>query len=121
MNFKYCQYVYQPAIQQVRHNKGGWDFHIKRYNQINFALKYKLELDIHNLKQQPEQSMTDFHSQMSLIWDQFVLMAPNWTHDANLYYQLPLFIIFIIMIQRHLGNRKGEVSKSVMKWKSWWN
>ena len=87
MNFKYCQYVYQPAIQQVRHNKGGWDFHIKRYNQINFALKYKLELDIHNLKSQPEQSMTDFHFQMSLIWDQFVLMAPNWTHDANLYYQ----------------------------------
>lgn len=64
-----------------------WDFFANRYNQTNFALKYKLELDIRNLKQQPGQSVADFHSQMSQIWDQLALMEPNWTHDAELYYK----------------------------------
>ena len=49
--------------------------------------QYKLKLDILNLKQQPKQSVADFYSQISLIWNQLALIEPNWTHDAGLYYQ----------------------------------
>lgn len=67
--------------------KAFWDFLSNRYNQTNFALKYKLEMDIRNLKQQPGQSVSDFHLQMSVIWDQLALMEPKWTVDAGLYEQ----------------------------------
>jgi len=67
--------------------KAIWDFLSNRYNQTNFALKYKLEMDIRNLKQQPGQSVSYFHLQMSVIWDQLALMEPKWTVDAGLYEQ----------------------------------
>ena len=57
--------------------KAFWDFLSNRYNQTNFALKYKLEMDIRNLKQQPGQSVSYFHLQMSVIWDQ--LARPHGT------------------------------------------
>jgi gag-polypeptide of LTR copia-type/Zinc knuckle len=67
--------------------KAIWDFLSNRYNQTNFYLKYKLEMDIRNLKQQLNQSFSDFHLQMSVIWDQLALMEPKWTVDAELYEQ----------------------------------
>lgn len=59
--------------------KEVWDFLSTRYNQTNFARKYKLEMDIRTLKQQKSQSISDFPSQMSILWGQLALMEPKWT------------------------------------------
>lgn len=67
--------------------KAIWDYLSNRYNQTNFALKYKLEMDIRNIKQLPGQPISDFYNQMSIIWDQLALMEPKWTVDATLYEQ----------------------------------
>jgi hypothetical protein len=32
-------------------------------------------------------NISDFHSEMSVLWDQLALMEPKWTVDAELYYQ----------------------------------
>lgn len=47
--------------------KQAWDFLSQRYVHKNFADKYKLEWDIRYLKQQKGQSISDFHSEMSVI------------------------------------------------------
>ncbi|XP_026416387.1 uncharacterized protein LOC113311802 [Papaver somniferum] len=55
----------------------------KRYTQINFAQRYKLEQDIRAM-QQNDQSISDFHSKMSLIWNQLA-MEPKFTVDLALW------------------------------------
>lgn len=65
--------------------KDAWDFLSKRYTQINFAQRYKLEQDIRSMKQLHDQSISVFHSEMSLIWNQLTLMEPIWTVDLELW------------------------------------
>ncbi|XP_026425328.1 uncharacterized protein LOC113321639 [Papaver somniferum] len=65
--------------------KDAWDFLSKRYTQINFAQRYKLEQDIRSMKQSHDQSIFFFHSEMSLIWNQLALMEPIWTVDLELW------------------------------------
>jgi hypothetical protein len=67
--------------------KEVWDFLARRYVQTDFARRYKLELDLASLKQKTGQSISDFHSEMSVLWDQLALMEPKKTVDAELYYQ----------------------------------
>ncbi|ERN12950.1 hypothetical protein AMTR_s00050p00226130 [Amborella trichopoda] len=40
-----------------------------------------------NLRQQKGQSVSDFNSEMTIIWDQLALMEPQWTNDAEIYYK----------------------------------
>lgn len=72
--------------------KEVWDFLSTLYNQTNFACKYKLEMDIRIMKQQKGQSVSNFHSQMSFIWDQLALTEPKLTVDTDLYYQYQLIL-----------------------------
>ncbi|XP_026405366.1 uncharacterized protein LOC113300357 [Papaver somniferum] len=65
--------------------KEAWDFLAKRYTQVDFAQRYKLEQDIRALEQQPEQTISDFHSEMSIVWNQLALMEPKWTVDVELW------------------------------------
>ncbi|OMO58863.1 Zinc finger, CCHC-type [Corchorus capsularis] len=67
--------------------KEVWDFLEKRYVQTDLARRYKLEMDLAALKQKRGQSISDFHSEMQVIWDQLAAMEPKWTVDAELYYQ----------------------------------
>ncbi|GMY24222.1 Zinc finger, CCHC-type [Fagus crenata] len=67
--------------------KEVWDFLARRYVQTDFARRSKLELDLASLKQKTGQSISDFHSEMLVLWDQLALMEPKWTVDAELYYQ----------------------------------
>ncbi|XP_026378593.1 uncharacterized protein LOC113273036 [Papaver somniferum] len=64
--------------------KDAWDFLSKRYTQINFAQRYKLEQDIISMKQSHDQFISVFHSEMSLIWNQLALTEPIWTVDLEL-------------------------------------
>ncbi|XP_026437116.1 uncharacterized protein LOC113335210 [Papaver somniferum] len=75
------------SMQLIRFetSKEAWDFLSKRYTQINFAQRYKLEQDIRSRKQHHDQSISDFHSEMSVIWNQLALMGPNWTIDVELW------------------------------------
>ncbi|XP_077228383.1 uncharacterized protein LOC143861332 [Tasmannia lanceolata] len=63
-----------------------WDFLSRRYVQSDFAQKYKLEQDLRLLKHLKGQSISEFHSQMNLIWDELALMEPKWMVDAELWY-----------------------------------
>ncbi|XP_077252405.1 uncharacterized protein LOC143891755 [Tasmannia lanceolata] len=66
--------------------KDVWDFLSRRYVQSDCARKYKLEQDLRLLQHQKGQSLSDFHSQMTVIWDELVLMEPKWTTNAELWY-----------------------------------
>ncbi|XP_026459664.1 uncharacterized protein LOC113360346 [Papaver somniferum] len=66
-------------------DKEAWDFLSKMYTQINFAQRYKLEQDIRSLKQQSDQTISDFHSEMSIVWNQLELMEPKWTADTKIW------------------------------------
>jgi hypothetical protein len=45
--------------------KDTWDFLARRCVQSDFARRYKLELDLKNLKQKKGQSVLDFHGEIS--------------------------------------------------------
>ncbi|XP_077252465.1 uncharacterized protein LOC143891842 [Tasmannia lanceolata] len=66
--------------------KDVWDFMSRRYLQSNFARKYKLEQDLRSLRHQKGQFVSEFHSQMTIIWDELALMEPKWTTGAELWY-----------------------------------
>ncbi|XP_026415881.1 uncharacterized protein LOC113311255 [Papaver somniferum] len=65
--------------------KDAWDFFSKRYTQINFAQRYKLEQDIRSMKQPLNQSISNFHSEMYVIWNQLALMEPKWINDLEIW------------------------------------
>ena len=67
--------------------KEVWDFLAARYASGDLAQKHQIITALHRMKQTPGQSVSDFHSQMSYLWDQLALSEPKWTNtkDAELY------------------------------------
>ncbi|KAG9442725.1 hypothetical protein H6P81_018579 [Aristolochia fimbriata] len=61
----------------------AWVFLEKRYMGTNFAQKYKLAMDLHFLRQMPNQSISDFYAQMSLLWDQLAAMDPQFKYEED--------------------------------------
>ena len=62
-----------------------WDTFKSTYLQTDFAHAYQLEMDIWNLRQQPHQRISEFHSQMTALWDQLALNEPARTHSHTEY------------------------------------
>ncbi|KAG9459132.1 hypothetical protein H6P81_003640 [Aristolochia fimbriata] len=60
-----------------------WVFLEKRYRGTNFAQKYKLAIDLHALRQMPNQSISNFYAQMSLLWDQLAIMDPQFKYEED--------------------------------------
>ncbi|KAG9439538.1 hypothetical protein H6P81_019703 [Aristolochia fimbriata] len=61
----------------------GWLFLEKRYMGTNFAQKYKLAIDLHSLRKMPNQSISDFYAQISLLWDQLAAMDHKFEYEVD--------------------------------------
>ncbi|WKA04855.1 hypothetical protein VitviT2T_022854 [Vitis vinifera] len=67
--------------------KSAWDMLAKRYSTTHGSLKYQLVVELHQLRQEPGQSINDYYDQLRFIWDQIDLSDPTWTclKDAKQY------------------------------------
>ncbi|KAL6313610.1 hypothetical protein AAG906_006979 [Vitis piasezkii] len=67
--------------------KSAWDMLAKRYSTTHGSLKYQLVVELHQLRQEPGQSINDYYDQLRFIWDQIDLSDPTWTcsKDAQQY------------------------------------
>ena len=41
-------------------------------------MKYQLVVELHQLRQEPGQSINDYYDQLRFIWDQIDLSDPTW-------------------------------------------
>ncbi|KAG9447270.1 hypothetical protein H6P81_013398 [Aristolochia fimbriata] len=63
--------------------RDAWVFLEKHYRGSNFDHKYKLIMDLHAIRQMPNQSISDFYAQMSLLWDQLAAMDPQFKYEED--------------------------------------
>jgi hypothetical protein len=58
-----------------------------RYSSIDGSREYQIILDLFRLKQESDQSITDFFARMQFLWDQLALSDPAWKDptDAQMY------------------------------------
>ena len=54
--------------------KSAWDMLAKRYSTTHGSMKYQLVVELHQLKQEPGQSINDYYDQLRFIWDQIDLL-----------------------------------------------
>ncbi|KAG9447646.1 hypothetical protein H6P81_013774 [Aristolochia fimbriata] len=62
----------------------AWVFLKKLYMSTNFAQIYKLAMDLHSLRQMPNQSISDFYAQMSFLCDQLANMDPKFEYEVDI-------------------------------------
>ncbi|RVW39374.1 Retrovirus-related Pol polyprotein from transposon RE1 [Vitis vinifera] len=67
--------------------KSAWDMLTKRYSTTHGSMKYQLVVELHQLRQEPGQSINDYYDQLRFIWDQIDLSDPTWgcSKDAQQY------------------------------------
>ncbi|RVW68210.1 Retrovirus-related Pol polyprotein from transposon RE1 [Vitis vinifera] len=58
--------------------KFAWDMLTKRYSTTHGSMKYQLVVELHQLRQEPGQSINDYYDQLHFIWDQIDLSDPTW-------------------------------------------
>ena len=59
----------------------------KRYSTTHESMKYQLVVKLHQLRQEPGQSINDYYDQFRFIWDQIDLSDSTWAclKDAQQY------------------------------------
>ena len=57
--------------------KSAWDMLAKRYFITHESMKYQLVVELHQLRQEPEQSINDYYDQLRFIRDQIDLSDPT--------------------------------------------
>ena len=67
--------------------KSAWDMLAKRYSTTHGSMKYQLVVELHQLRQESEQSINDYYEQLCFIWDQIDLSDLAWacSKDAQQY------------------------------------
>ena len=51
---------------------------VNRYSTTHDSMKYQLVVELHQLRQEPGQSINDYYDQFRFIWDQIDLSDPTW-------------------------------------------
>ena len=59
--------------------KSAWDMLAKRYSTTHGSMKYLLVVELHQLRQEREQSINNYYDQLCFIWDQIDLSDPTWS------------------------------------------
>jgi hypothetical protein len=54
-----------------------------RYSSIDGSREYPIILDLFRLKQESDQTITDFFACMQFFWDQLALSDPAWRDPTN--------------------------------------
>ena len=57
--------------------KSTWDMLAKRCSTTHGSMKYQLVVELHQLRQEPGQSINDYYDQLCFIWDQIDLSDPT--------------------------------------------
>jgi hypothetical protein len=67
--------------------QGAWNMLASRYSSIDGSQEYQIILDLVRLKQESDQSITDFFACMQFLWDQLALSDLAWNDptDAQMY------------------------------------
>ena len=67
--------------------KSAWDMLAKRYSTTHESMKYQLVVELHQLRQESEQSINDYYDQLCFIWNQIDLSDLAWacSKDAQQY------------------------------------
>jgi hypothetical protein len=58
--------------------KDVWDMLAQRYNSTDLAQRFQIVTKLHRMRQELGQSITDFYSQMTHLWNQLALCEPQW-------------------------------------------
>ncbi|RVX23723.1 hypothetical protein CK203_000416 [Vitis vinifera] len=86
--------------------KSAWDMLAKRYSTTHGSMKYQLVVELHQLKQEPGQSINDYYDQLRFIWDQIDLSDPTWacSKDAQQYASIrDEFRLYEFLMSLHKG------------------
>ena len=71
-----------PSISNLLGNfddtKSAWNMLAKRYSTTHGSMKYQLVVELHQLSQEPGQSINDYYDQLRFIWNQIDLSDPTW-------------------------------------------
>ena len=67
--------------------KSTWNMLAKRYSTSRGSMKYQLVVKLHQLRQEPGQSINGYYDQLHFIWDQIDLSDLTWacSKDAQQY------------------------------------
>ncbi len=67
--------------------KDVWDMLAHRYNAANLAQSFQIVTKLNRMSQEPGQSIVEFYSQMTYLWNQMSLCEPEWVNpvDASRY------------------------------------
>ena len=63
--------------------KSAWDMLVKMYSTTHESMKYQLVVELHQLRQEPRQSINDYYNQLRFIWDQIYLFNPTWAYSKD--------------------------------------
>ncbi|GFZ09153.1 hypothetical protein Acr_20g0009610 [Actinidia rufa] len=63
--------------------KEVWDYLDKRYSLVDSANEYQLGLELHHLRFEPGQTLTDFYNKMSSLWNYLAQFEPTWTYSTD--------------------------------------
>jgi hypothetical protein len=58
--------------------KDVWDMLAQRYNTTDLAQRFQIVTKLHRMRQEPGQSITDFYSQITHLWNQLALCELEW-------------------------------------------
>ena len=87
MNSEHFHSLISNLLGSFDDAKSAWDMLAKRYSTTHGSMKYQLVIELHQLRQEPRQSINDCYDQLCFIWDQIDLSDPTWacSKDAQQY------------------------------------
>ena len=91
MILTWIQNTFIPSISNLLGSfddaKSAWDMLAKRYSTTHGSMKYQLVVELHQLRQEPGQSINGYYDQLHFIWDQIDLSDLTWacSKDAQQY------------------------------------
>ena len=63
--------------------KEVWDLLVTRYAGSSGARNFKLTRELYQIRQEPGERITVYHSQLKSIWDQLIASEPVLSNSAN--------------------------------------
>ncbi|GFZ19767.1 hypothetical protein Acr_28g0004720 [Actinidia rufa] len=63
--------------------KEVWDYLAEQYSLVDGANEYQLGLELHHLRFDLGQTLTDFYKKLSNLWNHLVQFEPTWTCPTN--------------------------------------
>ncbi|GFZ09661.1 hypothetical protein Acr_21g0002600 [Actinidia rufa] len=63
--------------------KEVWDYLAERYSSVDGANEYQLGLELHHLRFDPGQTLTEFYYKMSNLWNHLAQFEPTWTCSTD--------------------------------------